>query len=164
MTRDQYNSDVMALALFYVKRNADRRELDTEIDAIFEELRETPVSHVEKVDELHDQLARAMDAYRLPTTPPARDSDGLLLLTLTPEQSAALAQAIDAEADAATDLSWAHRWMLLALLLRGGIGVRLHPNEAAPLRQMAYDLDSVLDPDNDPVLASACEAVLQQLA
>lgn len=75
MTRDEYNAEVMALALFYVKRNADRRELDTEIDAILEEWRETPRTHVEKIDALHDQLADAVAVYRLPAQAPARELD-----------------------------------------------------------------------------------------
>lgn len=75
MTRDQYNEHVVALALFYVKRNTAESTLDTEIDAIFEELREIPVAWTERVDALCDQLASALEPYRLPTVPPAREAD-----------------------------------------------------------------------------------------
>lgn len=72
MTRDQYNADVIALAAFYAKRNADRREFDHEIDAVFSALNADLLPQGE-VDELIDQLAVAVAAYRLPDAPPARE-------------------------------------------------------------------------------------------
>lgn len=179
MTRDEYNTEIVLEALA-CQDDMDDAEIedgdwddddecdtrDPEIDAQVELIAKLKTENApdRQVDAAVDHLrGMLLISYLDPSDLPPVVERITDLLTLTPVQGAALAQSVDGEADAANSGVDAEFFLALALVLRGGATIGLNGAQAQWLYQNAYDLDSTLDPTNDPILASACEAVLAQL-
>lgn len=178
MTRDEYNAEILDEALA-CQQDMDDAEIedgdwddedeydtaDPELDAQIELVHNlqtggTPAQIDAAVDHLRGMLLLSyLDASDLPPVV-ERITD---TITLDAVQAAALAWTIDGEADAANDGEAEEFFLTLALLLRGDTEIKLTGRQAEWLQQHAYDLDSVLNPEYDPILAAACEAVLLQL-